>query len=59
SFRHLESKTAKQEYGNNNNDQGVDERSFVPPTAFRHLEFTSEPTNPEPINYATYGQSDF
>ncbi|CAF3209149.1 unnamed protein product [Rotaria socialis] len=59
SFRHLESKTAKQEYGNNNNDQGVDERSFVPPTAFRHLEFTGEPTNPEPINYATYGQSDF
>ena len=41
------------------NDQGgIDQRSYVPANAFRHLEFTGEPREQQNKNFDTYGQSD-
>ncbi|UJR26652.1 hypothetical protein I4U23_007969 [Adineta vaga] len=57
SFRHLEGQERPRT--NDNDDRSIDDRSFVPIAAFRHLEFTGELTNSEQNDYLTEGQTDF
>lgn len=43
----------------NSTDQGgIDQRSYVPVGAFRHLEFTGEPKEQRGKDFESYGQSD-
>jgi hypothetical protein len=59
SFRHLEGRQRTEKNDQTAGEhQGIDETSFVPPAAFRHLEFTGERTNPEQMNYSAYEHSD-
>jgi hypothetical protein len=58
SFRHLEGSQRRTQFGNYNDRDGVVEESFIPSTAFRHLEFTDQYAYPYEIDYSPYGHTD-
>ena len=57
-FSHLERTQNQTQYNDYNERDGIDDRAFVPPIAFRHLESIDETAYPYNANYSSYGQSD-